>query len=320
MVFGLLMMKADQLNVVLASDDNYALWMGVVMFSCLEKNLSKKNMCFYVIDGGISKDNKDKIEKMAGSYQSSVQWITPCGESLQGLPIKRYGIATYYRLLLGQLLPQHVSKVIYLDCDLLIADDLKCLWEHDLSGHVLGAVENLGIASPSLNLERQQYFNAGVLLIDMYQWREKGTDDKLITVMKKAGDKYRYLDQDALNTIFKYSWSRLPLRWNIQPSFWSKIEKSKWNITGYKKEDYFLALEKPGAIHFLAKSKPWNYMVFHPYKEVYKSLFETIFPKQTFYKDVSFKENLKKLTSFGKALKNQRRIRRSKKIFYDPVK
>lgn len=310
-------MHPDRLNVVLASDDNYALWMGMVIFSSLAKSRFKEKICFYVIDGGITEYKKNLIESMVAKYRSSVCWVLPDAAYFQGLPIKRYGLATYYRLALGKLLPDHVEKVIYLDCDLLVADDLKDLWDHDLKGHILGAVENLGISSPSLSFDRKDYFNAGVLLIDMFQWRERKMDDKLIEVMKNAGDEYHYLDQDALNTVFKNSWSRIGLRWNMQPSIWAKLEKSRCNITGYHQGEYMSALERPGVIHFLAKSKPWQYTVFHPYKGTYKDLFKTVFPECAFYKKVTARERVKVLSNVGKAVKNQRRIRISKKLVFN---
>ena len=90
----------------------------------------------------------------------------------------------YFRLLLPELLPSGVEKVLYLDCDLIIRDDLSSLWETDVSATAFAAAHELD--SPAvkarlvdgvrfhreLGLTRDRArFNSGVLVLNLAQWR-----------------------------------------------------------------------------------------------------------------------------------------------------
>jgi lipopolysaccharide biosynthesis glycosyltransferase len=86
---------------------------------------------------------------------------------------------TYARFLTPQIFPATVSRVLYLDCDILVLDDLGKFCTTDLERHLLGAIhDGLDVQikrnAVQLNVPRvRDYFNAGVLLIDLDQWREK---------------------------------------------------------------------------------------------------------------------------------------------------
>ena len=49
---------------------------------------------------------------------------------------------TFARFLIPNMFPESVSRVLYLDSDILVIDDLRALWQTDLEGAVLGAVED----------------------------------------------------------------------------------------------------------------------------------------------------------------------------------
>ncbi len=301
---------------MLASDDNYASWMGVVIFSCLDKTPIPQRLDFYILDAGIASVTKTRLEELVASYQATITWLMPDKKIFQGFTIKRYGIATYYRLAVASLLPKHIDKVIYLDCDVLVADDVTKLWQVALDGKIIGAVENLGIAPRGLSIDRQSYFNAGILLIDLAAWRASDVETALFECMRTQNESLQYLDQDALNLTLRNQWKRLPLRWNLQPSAWSKVEKAKTIETGYSRHEFVEAIQQPGIIHFLAKSKPWKSVTFHPYKKAYLKCAAIIFPDAVGEIHTQSRDKVERILQIEKQLKNFLRSRKACPLTY----
>ncbi|WP_162619640.1 glycosyltransferase family 8 protein, partial [Salinicola peritrichatus] len=272
---------------------------------------------FYILDAGISSLTKSRLESLVADYQSTLTWLTPSSKKFRKFPIKRYGIATYYRLAVASLLPQHLDKVIYLDCDMLVADDIAELWRATLYGNIVGAVENLGIAPKGVDIDRQEYFNAGMLVIDLATWRANNVEAALFECMATFNESLQYLDQDALNLVLRGRWKRLPLRWNLQPSAWSKVEKNRTSQTGYTHQEFVDALQSPGIIHFLAKSKPWELLTFHPYKKTYMELAAQLFPDTVSRNHATFQEKAKRLFQLEKHFKDFFRRKTSCQLSYN---
>jgi lipopolysaccharide biosynthesis glycosyltransferase len=179
-------------------------------------------------------------------------------ERTASLPVRDYFTsAMWLRIFLPELMPDD-DKVLYLDADTLAVSSLQELWDTDLSGYALGAVTNvfqhnhaqrpaeLGLPGPEV------YFNSGVLLINLADWRANDTTLRLIDV---AGDDLAWPDQDALNLVL--SDRRLPLhpRWNAMNSLdWD----SAADVFG---EDAVMeARADPGIRHFEGpdQNKPWH--------------------------------------------------------------
>ncbi len=288
----------------------------MVILSALQKAENPEQFCFFIIDGGIKDKNKEIIGSIVNKYAGTLLWVVPDNGNYNDLPVKRYGLAAYYRLSLATLLPGSIDRVIYLDSDMLVAADLAELWRTSLSGAVIGAVENLGVPPKSLNLPQNEYFNSGTLLIDLKQWREDDYESQLFSLFEKKGSELQFPDQDALNLIFEKQWKRLPLRWNIQPATWAKYEKKKITNSGYSYDDYEEAIKNPGVIHFLAKSKPWFYSTLHPYKSVYITLFNESAWRYDIFSQVAIKEKFRKFFSVEKLIKNNKRKKYSAEVTF----
>ncbi len=159
----------------------------------------------------------------------------------------------FMRLLLADLLP--VDKVVYLDSDLLIKLDIKSLFEIGLNGHVIGAS---GVGNVEWALERpfflsigrkpdEKYFNSGVLLMDLKQWRLDGVGKLCLSFADKHPDQLLTADQTVLNSIFS------------QNNFLELDEK--FNRALYP-DSRKIDLDKSNAIyHFVGSPKPWDYFV-----------------------------------------------------------
>lgn len=256
----------EGIKVVVAADNNYAQHAAVVIASIMA-NTRAKEVCFYVLSDAIAEDRKEKIAATANSLGAMINFIELSQvNSFEGLFTSGHiSRAAYFRLDLARLLPNTVKRIIYMDVDLVFLKDIQELWYTDLEKLPLGAVPDLGILSSDRMMEQKRkilgvaredgYFNSGVMLIDLEQWREEACSQKLLDLAAKQ--QLRHHDQDALNMFFKKRWQPLPLKWNVIPPVFNLYFKLLFN-SQYRK----LALEarrNMAVMHFAGRVKPWNF-------------------------------------------------------------
>ena len=134
------------INVCLSCDDNYAKYAGVVITSALANSAPEDKLTFYVLDGGITEENKEKILSIKSLKDCEIN-IVKIDESLfeQYKQIKTHSYvttATYYRLKLPSLLP-NVERIIYLDCDVIVNSSLKEFFETELNNSLVAGAQDL---------------------------------------------------------------------------------------------------------------------------------------------------------------------------------
>ena len=83
------------------------------------------------------------------------------------------------------------------------------------------------------------YFNSGVLVLDLEEWRTEQHGKRVMDFIRANGAHCPWLDQDALNAVFRGRWKPLGSRWNQYPAEVVETESS-------------------GIIHYVgADGKPW---------------------------------------------------------------
>ena len=125
--------------------------------------------------------------------------------------------AMYYRYLFAELLPPEITKIIYMDADIICKGDILPLWQTDLQGKVLGAVRDWGEAKSCdrIGLKNGRYFNSGVLLMDLVKWRQQKLTQQFFQWLEAVGDtKILWGDQDALNGVLDGEFTELPKKYN----------------------------------------------------------------------------------------------------------
>ena len=166
----------------------------------------------------------------------------------------------YYRLLAGQMLPDGLSRVLYLDPDILVINPLRELWETDMQGNMFAAAAHTGKTELANNVNRirlgtdHDYYNSGVLLIDLERCRSEVAPDELFAFVREHRRELVMPDQDLLNAV--YGDSILPLDdalWNYDArNFNNYVLRS----TGG--QDMSWVMENTAILHFCGKAKPWK--------------------------------------------------------------
>lgn len=281
------MMKKNVIRVVFGVDNSYTVPLATAICSIL-KNLHESScIIFYILDGGFSEYNKHRLNETIKSQQEydryTVKWLTPDLEELKKLPVSEgFNATVYLRLLIPNLLSDSADKVIYLDGDLIVEEDLTKLWNIELTGYALGAVQNttipyvswpMGIgkyAELGLN-PHTPYFNAGVLVMNLHHWRADGIAQKAMEYVTTYKDHLHLNDQEALNAVLRGAWKQLDSRWNQQPNIFYFTSFANFHYEKFIKGDYEALVHRPYIIHFCNRHKPWHYNCTHPFQHKFIS-------------------------------------------------
>jgi lipopolysaccharide biosynthesis glycosyltransferase len=244
---------AEHIPIFLASDDNYVSYLAVTIASVCYN--TKSFVDFYILDNGISDFNKKQLEILRRNFSDFTLEYLPVNENslLENIEYKNKSKyitkATYSRFLIPEFKPE-LSKIVYLDVDIILLDDIEKLWQKELDGYALGACPGSSIlAKIAIGSARShQYFNAGVLLLDIQQWRENHIMEKLFNIEKKYRQRLLLADQDVLNIFFEDNYKQLSMQYNSMTTVMTDEDDLYKNII---------------IRHFNGEQKPWNT---HKYK------------------------------------------------------
>ena len=185
--------------LVIAFTPNYFVPAATMLKSLLDVSANEfKVICLVTED--IPQPMQDKLFRL-GKGRLSFSYI-PMKGRLQGIYIDpRYTEAASFRLLLPELLPEY-DKVVYIDCDVIVRQDVAKLYEEtDLGDNYLGVVFEAPIEHQterfrSLGCDPMRYFNSGFLLMNLNQMRKEKISERLLEACKV--DYLEFPDQDAL--------------------------------------------------------------------------------------------------------------------------
>jgi UDP-glucose/galactose:(glucosyl)LPS alpha-1,2-glucosyl/galactosyltransferase len=212
-------MMDDTLVIVSSCDERYILPLTVMVRSLLENLARSMRVDLYILQDNVSATSRHCAEDSWKPFSVRTQWITP-GKSIMERISKDKGFAgppaTYFRLFIEELLPAKIMKAIYLDADILVLGDLSELWNLEMSGSLLLAVQDAYARAFHLGRMKRvafresicfdsqsSYFNAGVLVIDLAGWRKEAIGKRALQFMKDYKEKLTFCDQDALNCVLQ---------------------------------------------------------------------------------------------------------------------
>ncbi len=138
--------KNETMHIVSCADDHYARHLGG-MFASLLMNMDKtRDAKLYVIDGGITAENKDKLEQTAMSFGTPLEFLEVDADQYKhAVESDHITKAAYYRISIPDLIKdESVKRMIYIDCDAIVMEDISVLWDLDISPAIVAAVEDAG--------------------------------------------------------------------------------------------------------------------------------------------------------------------------------
>lgn len=245
--------KDKVVPIFFAIDDGYIPFFAVALQSLVD-NSSKENIYeIKVLYTKISEENKKAIKKYERD-NIKIEFVDLNGyiEKFMDQLYTRdyYSKSTYFRLFIPELYPEY-DKVLYLDADIVILSDIADLYNTDMGDNLVAAttdeaVQNVKVFQEYVEkvvgvADSKNYFNAGILLMNLDELRKFKFQEKFLYLLKTV--KYSVAqDQDYLNRLCKGrvkivdgSWDKMPIGGRI-------LRKDELNL-----------------IHYNLVSKPWYF-------------------------------------------------------------
>jgi lipopolysaccharide biosynthesis glycosyltransferase len=269
------------MHVALTFDDNFWAPAYATMRSVCLYTPHREDLVFHLFHRTLSADHRADLEKIQTEFPVALRWYDLDQSELfrdiaARMPEnKRLSNIVYARLVIDQLVASDVERILYLDCDMLVRDDIAWLFALDMGEMSIGAVrdpsgalitgqrdlmKNRDLFDPS-----DAYFNAGMLLIDIERWRNANILGRMEEAYASGIMQRIYYDQDLLNLIFKNKWYQLPWRWNL--------------IDARPAHDGI----DPAIVHYTGDTKPWSVFA-HTFQSVaFARLYRHVMTNRLFY-------------------------------------
>jgi lipopolysaccharide biosynthesis glycosyltransferase len=204
-------------HIAIAFDHHY-LQPFYALITSLFVNNEKHSIHLHTIASGISIFEKQNIELFVKEKHSQITFYT-IDEQLVNrfVLVNKWTPVVYYRLFFPLLVPANVSRLLYVDTDTVIVGDIRVLFSEDLIGFPLGAVyDNYVKTQPLIGVDKEgEYFNSGVLLMDLKRWKEQNITQKAVEYLHQYPERILFVDQCALNAVLKKNWKALPEKYNL---------------------------------------------------------------------------------------------------------
>ena len=260
------------MNLLLTLDENYLLPCKVILDSFFASNPQEKDVTVYLLHSAIPGGKLAELEAFCADFGAKLIPIAVEPTLFENAPTsKRYPKEMYYRLLSPLILPRQVERVLYLDPDMLIINPLRPLWEQNLGGNVFAAASHTGLTEMANEINQRrldtehEYFNSGVMLIDLKAARDLVTAGNVFRCVSEHEKELILPDQDVFNML--YGKQTLPVEdvlWNYDVRNYAK-----YLIRSSGSHDLNWVMDNTAVLHFCGKNKPWHADYKNPFGMLY---------------------------------------------------
>lgn len=239
--------------IFFAVDDKYIPFLAVALQSLIEN--SSENNCYSIkiLYTNISEENQNKVLKYERKnvnieFVDLNYYIDKIKDKLYTRDY--YSKTTYFRLFIPELYPQY-DKVLYLDSDIVILADIADLYNVDMEDNLVAAAPDDVIQTIEVFQEYAEkvvgvadyhnYFNAGILLMNLDQLRKFKFQEKFLYLLETVKFSVAQ-DQDYLNRLCKGRVKLIENTWDRMPIGGDTVKRENLNL-----------------IHYNLAFKPWHF-------------------------------------------------------------
>ena len=209
------------IHIACCSNEKLAPMFGVVVTS-VGINVTSDDVTIHLLHNSLRSRTVKRLQKIAAKYKVDLdlkQIDTDILKDFYFDKSKHYGnVMMFARLLLSSVLPD-LDKIIYLDCDIVVLNDLQSLWNFDVSDVAVAMAPDFTLKDKStlnrLGITTGYYLNSGVILMNLDYWRKHDVQNRIFSYILEKGDKLIYNDQDALNSILQNEHEELHIKYNF---------------------------------------------------------------------------------------------------------
>lgn len=260
------------MNILCATDDKYVPYCGVMLTSLFESNRGAE-FHIYILVEQLAEESRRQFDELAKKYGHEITVCQVDGSVFKDCPFNpvtdHVSLAAYFRLAVAEILPAEVDRILYLDCDIAVVDDISQVYNEALEGFACGVVmdeaavfdfhyDRLGMPKTLVH----PYLNSGVLLINMDYWRKHNVFHQCMAYIAENKSRLAFHDQDTLYGVLEGKVKYLPYRYNLQKGFLFQSYFDVFSIDSQK--EILDAIDDPCIIHYTGNSKPWMKGCAHP--------------------------------------------------------
>ena len=245
----------NEIPVFFTIDNGYAPFLAVALRSAIQNADPKRQYKAIVLHQDLSAENCSRLKALE-TANFKIE-LTPMQANFDALDDRMsnrlrcdyFTLTIYFRLFIPAMFHQY-DKGIYIDSDVVVADDLSKLFDTDLGDHFIGACNDLSIADipplvayteNAIGVKKEEYINSGVLLMNLKKMRECNFEGHFLTLLNTYHFDSIAPDQDYINAICNGKIHYLDQAWDAMPN------------------DAKPPLAHPCIIHYNLFSKPWCY-------------------------------------------------------------
>ena len=244
-----------EIPIFFTIDDGYAPYLSVAIKSMIQNASKEYNYRIIVLYKELNEGNRAKIAKLEEEnfkidfiyMKDELKAITDREENR--LRCDYFTLTIYFRLFIPEMFPEY-DKGIYIDSDVVVPGDISKMYNIDLGDNIVGACQDKSVVDvpelanymeQAVGVDKYQYVNSGVLLMNLSKMREKQFSKRFLDLLNKYHFDSVAPDQDYLNAICNGKILYLDSSWDAMPTEGSK------------------EIENPNIIHYNLFQKPWCY-------------------------------------------------------------
>lgn len=251
------------MNILVTLNQFYIEPLRVMLCSLCESNPEGRFRVF-VVHSTLQENDIQRIGSAVSGERCEIVNIYVPYERFQDLPSsKRWPKEACYRIFAAHILPEDLDRVIYLDPDIVVINDLEKFYKIDFKDNFFAACTHMfepmqSICRARLNMApKSVYINSGVMLINLEKFRKEQKTEQIYEYVKKNRKRIYLFDQDILNGLYCGKILAVnPLLYNLDERYF-KLH----NMNPHSKAnrvDYNWVRENTVIIHFCSKKKPWQ--------------------------------------------------------------
>jgi len=248
------------MNILVTLDQKYLPPLKVMLFSLFTNN-SKTEFDVYVMHDSLTKKDISDLKAIATEFNSKIINIKIEESQFSDAPtLLHYTKAMYFRLFAQHYLPKTLTRIIYIDPDVLVLNKLDTLYNTNIDKYYYAAAYHKLFSSKTLNKIRlypykiKNYYNSGILLLNLKLLRKNVSQKLIFDFVETNKAKLVMPDQDVLNSLFA---KKIKL---IDETLYN-YDARHYNIyfmLSNRKFDLAEVIDKTVFLHFCGKSKPWQ--------------------------------------------------------------
>lgn len=240
-----------EIPIFFATDDNYMPFLEISLRSLITNASKKYKYIINVLNTGLSQDKIEKVMRLENenfkiNFCDLSEYVGPIKNKLKN--VYHFSLVTWYRLFIESLFPQY-DKALYLDCDIVVLGDISKLYNIQLGNNLVGAIKCHIVSEHPVfseyarvfcGVDPEKYFNAGILVMNLKEFRKNRIEDKFVYLINKYNFDVIDPDQGYLNALCRNKVKLLPNGWNKE------------------------AIDTPlqgdlNIVHYALYKKPWQY-------------------------------------------------------------